>query len=145
MAMNNLELTEGEYNKLRDLFRACSFAEHDDMALADFGNHRSLYDYITKELRIDCENGRGPAYSLAKRLLDFNVKFRIKTHRDIKHSALRTMLARELLALRHVCHKDTTGIMNPDYVFGIRMGLDTAYRRTQYWLDTGKLPELRLR
>ena len=66
------ELLEDESIKLAQLFEACSPVSYSDDILHDYGAHRELYDYITKELRLDCHPSRGKVYRRAELLLKAN-------------------------------------------------------------------------
>lgn len=66
------------------------------------------------------------------------------THADIRHSALRLILARELLSLRMVARG--LGKKNSDeWICAIAIGEETALRRVQALIDNGTVPELRVR
>jgi hypothetical protein len=63
----------------------------------------------------------------------------MRTHRDLTDPRLRTLLARELLTLRYRRKEaeKAGGSLDEKKVWGILVGLDTAFRRVQ---DANLLP-----
>ncbi len=61
------------------------------------------------------------------------------THADIKNADVRRLLATDLVALRSAMRRVNIG-MDTDWAQGIRVGLDTAFRRMDLYvrLGTGK-------
>ena len=66
----NEELTENEFLALSTLMNGTEPADPDDMELYDFGNHRQLYEYLTKGLGVFVEAGRGPVWHRAQKLIE---------------------------------------------------------------------------
>ncbi len=64
------EITYKEYTDLLRLFDGLEQPDPDDMDLHDMGGHRALYNYLTIQLGIYVEPGRGPVWFRAKRLLE---------------------------------------------------------------------------
>lgn len=63
------ELTATEYTQLRRLFDQATETDIDDMDLHAEGNHRALYNFLTRGLGLFVEAGRGPVWHRAKALL----------------------------------------------------------------------------
>lgn len=64
------EITEAEHERLLQLLEGTEIAALDDVELYDFGNHRSLYTYLSEGLGIYVEPGRGPVWHRAQQLVD---------------------------------------------------------------------------
>jgi len=56
------------------------------------------------------------------------------THADITDKTLRSMYAKELLVIRRVCWNLNTFPKRDDYFSGAMMGIDTIFRRMQFFL-----------
>lgn len=63
-------ITEREYHRLSQLMEQAEQPDADDMKLHEAGTHRALYEYIKRQLGLDVEAGRGPAWYRAKRLME---------------------------------------------------------------------------
>lgn len=64
------EITEAEYKRLIGLLEGTEEAYPDDMELHDFGNHRALFTYLSEELGVFVEPGRGPVWHRARQLVE---------------------------------------------------------------------------
>jgi hypothetical protein len=73
------------------------------------------------------------ATSLEKILPEHGIRRSMRTHRDLTDPRLRTLLARELLTLRFRRKQAAQAGRSFDetWVWGIRVGLETALRRVQ--------------
>lgn len=64
------EITAEEYQQLVQFMAEVDPADREDMALYEFGGHRNLYNYLTKQMGLSVEQGRGPVWHRAKALVD---------------------------------------------------------------------------
>jgi hypothetical protein len=64
------EITEQEYRGLAQLMEQAEQPDAHDMELHEIGTHRALYDYISQQLGLFVEPGRGPVWHRAKRLME---------------------------------------------------------------------------
>jgi len=64
------EITEKEYTDLLRLMNGIEQPDPDDMELHEFGGHRNLYDYLTTNLGVSVQKGRGPVWTRARRLVE---------------------------------------------------------------------------
>jgi len=64
------EITEKEYQDLLRLLNDLEQPDPDDMDLHEMGGHRGLYNYLTTQLGISVQPGRGPVWHRAKRLVE---------------------------------------------------------------------------
>jgi len=63
-------ITPTEYERLRQLLAGLEQPAPDDTDLFDTGGHRVLYDYLTREMGLPVQKGRGPAWHRANDLLN---------------------------------------------------------------------------
>lgn len=63
-------ITLDEYEQLRRLMIGLEQPSIDDFDLYEIGGHRTLYDYITREMGLTVQRGRGPAWHRAKVLVE---------------------------------------------------------------------------
>ncbi len=63
-------ITPNEYRDLKQLMQGLEQPDIGDMDLYDTGGHRTLYDYLTQQMGISVQAGRGPAWHRANVLLD---------------------------------------------------------------------------
>lgn len=64
------EITPQELKNLLRLIEGLEQPSLDDMDLFDVGGHRALYNYLTSEMGLSVEAGRGPVWYRAKRLIE---------------------------------------------------------------------------
>jgi hypothetical protein len=64
------EITETEYKDLVRLMSGLEQPVKTDMDLYDFGGHRDLYNYLTKQMGLFVPPGRGPAWYRAQALIE---------------------------------------------------------------------------
>ena len=64
------QITLAEYDDLVHLMDGIEEPDPSDMELHDTGDHRALYDYLTKQMGLSVRPGRGPAWHRAKALID---------------------------------------------------------------------------
>ena len=64
------EVTEKEYQDLLCLMNGLEHPDPDDMELHEFGGHRNLYVYLTTQMGISVQAGRGPVWARAKGLVE---------------------------------------------------------------------------
>ena len=58
------------------------------------------------------------------------------THPDITDKTLRSMYAKELFVIRRVCWNMNTSPKKSDFFWGNVVGIDTIFRRMQFFLCT---------
>jgi hypothetical protein len=63
-----------EYKTLARLMAQAEEPDLSDMTLHNTGTHRAIYEFLTKELGLYVEPGRGPVWYRAQRLIDRNKK-----------------------------------------------------------------------
>lgn len=63
-------ITEKEYQDLLRLMEGLEQPDPDDMELYEMGGHRTLYNYLTIQLGISVQPGRGPVWYRAKGLVE---------------------------------------------------------------------------
>ncbi len=63
-------ITPNEYRDLKQLMQGLEQPDIDDMDLYETGGHRTLYDYLTQQMGLSVQAGRGPAWHRARTLLD---------------------------------------------------------------------------
>lgn len=64
------EITEKEHLALLQLMDGLEQPDPDDMDLHEMGGHRALFNYLTKEMGLSVQPGRGPVWYRAKRLVE---------------------------------------------------------------------------
>lgn len=64
------QITLTEYEALNRLLEGLEEPDMDDLDLHPTGGHRDLYTYLTQQMGISVQAGRGPAWHRAKMLLD---------------------------------------------------------------------------
>jgi hypothetical protein len=64
------EITETEYKDLIRLMDGVEQPDKNDMDLYDTGGHRELYDYLTRQMGLFVEAGRGPVWYRARSLIE---------------------------------------------------------------------------
>lgn len=79
----SFDLTLVEFAGLKGLFNSCEPVHEDDTELHEVGPHRTLYNYLTACLRIDCQPTRGAAYKLAGDLLRSNAALNFYPHTEM--------------------------------------------------------------
>jgi hypothetical protein len=58
------------------------------------------------------------------------------THSDVLDPTLRSMYAKELLTIRRVCWNLNKSPRHDDFFYATVMGIDTVFRRMQFYLCT---------
>jgi hypothetical protein len=64
------EITETEYLGLIRLMDGLEQPDRHDMDLYDTGGHRDLYNYLTRQMGLAVEAGRGPVWYRAQSLIE---------------------------------------------------------------------------
>lgn len=64
------DITAEEYRQLLQLMAEVDPTDREDMELYEYGGHRNLYTYLTKQMGLSVEKGRGPVWHRAKALVD---------------------------------------------------------------------------
>ena len=64
------EIRSEEYQQLLQLMAEVDPADIEDLDLDEFGGHRNLYNYLTQQMGLSVEAGRGPVWHRAKALVD---------------------------------------------------------------------------
>lgn len=64
------EITEREYLDLLRLMEGLEQPTRNDMDLYDMGGHRDLYNYLTRQMGLFVEAGRGPVWYRAQSLIE---------------------------------------------------------------------------
>lgn len=64
------EITEAEYLGLIGLMDGLEQPDKNDMELYDTGGHRDLYNYLTRQMGLSVEAGRGPVWYRAQALIE---------------------------------------------------------------------------
>lgn len=62
-------ITSREYKNLCQLLAGLEEPTPDDTDLYDTGGHRALYDYLTQQMGLSVQTGRGPAWHRARNLI----------------------------------------------------------------------------
>ena len=75
------EITTEEYEQLLLMMDGVQEAHNDDMVLYEFGGHRDLYNYLTKQMGLSVQQGRGPVWHRVKALINKYVKQHDCLHR----------------------------------------------------------------
>jgi len=64
------DITEKEYEDLLRLMDGLEQPDPDDMELHEMGGHRALYNYLTTQMGISVQKGRGPVWFRGRRLVE---------------------------------------------------------------------------
>ena len=68
------EITATEYARLISLMAGLEQPDKNDMDLYDTGGHRALYNYLTRQMGLSVEAGRGPVWYRAQALIQAHQK-----------------------------------------------------------------------
>ena len=76
------EITPQEYADLVAILAETSPADPDDLALYEAGQHRALYNYLTKKMGLSVIAGRGPVWERAKALIQASPAHNLREKQD---------------------------------------------------------------